>query len=247
VTELVNRVVRSFRGPELGGLSDLFRTEARVFATFAELDPFGPRPGEHYLGPIFEAQFGERAEWPDGDRRRIFAYLRRDVPGVRNILQALSAADAATICFFPGVRPGELKEFASDRLRITPRPLQLETVLPRADLALVYGGHGVVSAAMIAGVPLLVVPKNVEQYLHARRVESAGAGAVLDRGHSVENAAARISQALADDGLRAGARRFADRHAGFDPARVIEQAAEMVGSLGRSRSAEAGAEPVLES
>jgi hypothetical protein len=60
----MNRVLRSFGCREIDTLADWFRTGARVYATFPELDPFGPRPGERYTGPIYEYESGEPEPWP---------------------------------------------------------------------------------------------------------------------------------------------------------------------------------------
>jgi len=236
LTELLNRVLRSFRGRELGNLAELFRTEARVLATFPEIDPFGPRLDERYVGPIFEHESGDAAEWPVGDRPRIFAYLRGDVPGAGTLLKALQGAAASTICVFPGIRPAAIEKLASTRLRIVTRSVQLKSALREADLGLMYGGHGLMCAALAAGVPMLIAPQTVEQYLHARRVEAAGAGVVMDQDRTLERSSAQIEQALGDEGLRSSARAFAARHAGFDPARAIAEAAEIVGRIAGGRS-----------
>jgi len=230
VLKAINGVIRSFRGGELDHLADLFDIEARIFLTFAELDPYGPRD-ERYLGPIYDADFGEPAAWPEGERPRIYAYLRASVPGAANILRVLGKAEASTLCFIPDIRPETVKSLASDRPRIASRPLHLAAILPQADLAVSYGGHGVVGAALVAGVPSLVVPQNVEQYLHARRVESLGAGIVVDEDRRLPSIASHIKKALANPGLRAAAREFSVRHAGFDPMLVVAEAAKTIDGL----------------
>ena len=231
----VNRILRSFRSREFDTLADWFRTGARTYTTFPELDPFGPRPGERYIGPIYEYESGEPAPWPKGEEPRIFAYLRGDVPGAASILKALSTAAARTLCVLPGKQPAATKALESGALKIASRPVQLKSVLPDADLALVYGGHGVVCAALAAGVPLLVAPHTVEQYLHARRVEAGGAGALIGKDRRVETVLGCITKALRDDGLRAGARQFAARHAAFQPARAAAEAAEIIGAVAGGR------------
>jgi UDP:flavonoid glycosyltransferase YjiC (YdhE family) len=228
LTELLNRVLRSLRGRELENLADVYRTEARVLATFPELDPFGPRPGERYVGPMFAQHSGDPAAWPEGGQPRIFAYLRGNVPGAGNLLNALRVAAARTICVIPGIGPATIEKLAAERLRIVARPVQLKSTLREIDLVVMYGGHGLMCAALVAGVPLLVAPHTVEQYLHARQVESAGAGVVVNQDRTMETFSARIALALRDDGLRSNARAFAARHAGFDPERAIAEAAEIV-------------------
>jgi hypothetical protein len=239
LAQTLNRVLRSLRGREIENLAELFRTEARVLATFPELDPFGPRAGERYVGPIFEHSSGEPAAWPDGDLPRIFAYLRGDVPGAANLLRALKATAASAFCIVPGIRTAESASLSSGRMRIETRLVQLDSLLREADLVVMYGGHGLMCAALLAGVPLLVAPQTVEQYLHAKRVEAAGAGVVLEQDRSENNCHARIEHALRDAALRSHARAFASRHAGFDPDRAIAEIAEIAGGVGTSRSAAA--------
>jgi len=235
LADTLNRVLRSLRGREVENLAELFRTEARVLATFPELDPFGPRAGERYVGPIFEHGSGEPAAWPDGELPRIFAYLHGDMPRAGNLLKALNAAAARAVCVVPGIRATESASLSSARMRIEARPVQLDSVLGEADLVVTYGGHGLVCAALLAGVPLLMAPQNVEQYLHAKRVEAAGAGAVLERDRTEQSCHARIESALRDAGLRSNARAFASRYAGFDPGRAIAEIAEIAGGLGTGR------------
>lgn len=227
----MNRVLRSFGSREFDTLADWFRTGARVYATFPELDPFGPRPGERYVGPIYEHESGDPAPWPKGGAPRIFAYLRADVSGAANILKALSTAAARTVCFLPGGKPAATRALASGALKIVSRPVQLDSVLPDADLAVVYGGHGVVCAALAAGVPILVAPNTVEQYLHASRVEALGAGGLIRKDRSVEAVLGCITDALQDDGLKTRARQFAARHAAFQPGRAAAEAAQIIGAV----------------
>jgi UDP:flavonoid glycosyltransferase YjiC (YdhE family) len=241
---LMNRVLRSLGGREFETLVDWFRTEARIFTTFPELDPFGPRSNEAYPGPIYEYESGDPAAWPKGGEPRIFAYLRGDVPGAKNVLKALSTAPAVTLCVVPGIRPEAMGALASGRLKIASRPVQLGSVLPDADLALVYGGHGLVCASLAAGIPLLVAPQTIEQYLHATRVQASGGGALIEKDRSIEGVSARIAQALRDDGLKAGARRFAALHPAFDPARAAAEAAEIIGAVARGRRRPLVADPV---
>jgi UDP:flavonoid glycosyltransferase YjiC (YdhE family) len=157
------------------------------------------------------------------------------VPGAGNILKALQSAAAVTLCVVPGLRPSTVNELASDRLRVATRPIQLKRLLRSADLALMYGGHGVMCAALTAGAPLLVAPHTVEQYLHAKRAEAAGVAVVMEGDRSVDAVAAHIGRILADAGLTARAREFAARHAEFEPALAAAEAAGIIGDIASGR------------
>jgi UDP:flavonoid glycosyltransferase YjiC (YdhE family) len=73
-----------------------------------------------------------------------------------------------------------------------PRPL-LET----ADVAVLHGGSGSLYQALACGVPVAVVPANLDQVAHGELVERAGAGIVL--GPAARRTASDAIAALRDD------------------------------------------------
>ncbi|HEY1414620.1 MAG TPA: nucleotide disphospho-sugar-binding domain-containing protein [Caulobacteraceae bacterium] len=84
-----------------------------------------------------------------------------------------------------------------------------ETVLPMADLVVSHAGHGTLSLALAAGVPMLCLPGGGDQPANADRVVALEIGERIDLGASPELIAETIRRLLADRGLRARARAFA--------------------------------------
>jgi UDP:flavonoid glycosyltransferase YjiC (YdhE family) len=74
-----------------------------------------------------------------------------------------------------------------------------------------HGGHGTVMKALIAGVPLVVVPLGRDQPGNAARVVHAGAGVRLRKNASVSALRAAIARVTEDPRYRAAARRMAAR------------------------------------
>ena len=74
-----------------------------------------------------------------------------------------------------------------------------------------HGGHGTVMKALIAGVPLIVVPLGRDQPDNAGRVVHAGAGIRLRKNATVSALQAAISQVTGDPRYRAAARQMAAR------------------------------------
>src|SRR5690348_15114503 len=52
VLDALNQVMTERHLPRVGALRDLFQVQLRWLTTFPELDHYGARPGEHYVGPI---------------------------------------------------------------------------------------------------------------------------------------------------------------------------------------------------
>jgi len=95
-------------------------------------------------------------------------------------------------------------------------------VLPYCSAVITHGGHGTVMKALIAGVPLVVVPLGRDQPGNAARVIRAGAGLRLRKNASVSALRAAVARVTEDPGYRAAARRMADRLAAIFPDFTLE-------------------------
>lgn len=209
----INRLLERRQTPPLATLGDLYADKAKLLTTFPELDHFGARPGERYIGPV--AQLGKSAgtvKFLSQEGKRIFAYLRLGLRGCEHVLAALQNCGAEVLCVIPGAPVEWVKRF--DRIRIHPEAVNLPALLPAADLVLAYGA-GTIATALLAGAPVLCVPHLAEQYLAGLALENTGAGLMLREAISETAAAAAVQTALGSQ-YRQAAQGFAKRHAGFD-------------------------------
>ncbi|PZA17481.1 glycosyltransferase [Parazoarcus communis] len=218
VTEAAQHLVgvkRAARMRELFGSQD-------VLSTFAELDHCGVRPDGRYLGPIVTLPECARVGWQGKDCPRVLLYLRPDVPGFSAIVRALARLDAEVLCVTPGWSVVAARHYATRRLRIALTPLALPPLLQRADIAVSYGSSGFSTQALLAGVPLLMRPRYVEQALLAHRVEALGAGRLLAGQLDVEGVAAAARRLLEASSERQAARSFALRYRDFEPQMAVD-------------------------
>jgi MGT family glycosyltransferase len=85
-----------------------------------------------------------------------------------------------------------------------------EHLLPVTDLVVTIGGAGTISAALSAGIPLIVVPMAWDQPENARRVEAAGAGLYLPPRRCTPAGLRQAVQRILDDSsFKRNARRLA--------------------------------------
>jgi MGT family glycosyltransferase len=84
-------------------------------------------------------------------------------------------------------------------------------VLAHCSAVITHGGHGTVMKALIAGVPLIVVPLGRDQPDNAARVVYAGAGIRLRKNASVRALHAATGRVIEDPRYRAAAGRMASR------------------------------------
>ncbi|MGH8758375.1 MAG: glycosyltransferase, partial [Burkholderiales bacterium] len=120
------------------------------------------------------------------------------------------------------------RRFATRRMRISLAPVDLVPLLEHTDLAVGYGNSGFSTQALLAGVPLLMRPRHVEQALFAHRVEALGAGRLLNGRIDVDSITTTLQAMLHSPEHRHAAQAFRDRHHHFLPEQAIERALALV-------------------
>jgi UDP:flavonoid glycosyltransferase YjiC (YdhE family) len=231
VLENVNAVLRAGRAKPLAALRSLVEADSRFLTTFAELDHYGPREHDRYVGPLADPRHGARIDWPAGAQRRIFAYLRPEVPELPALLEGLAAADAGVIAYVPGIS-GELSAcFSTPRCVFSPEPVQYASLFEEGDLCLSYAPAGTVTAALLSGIPQLMIPMHLESQLTAQRVASQGMGRILSTPKSPTQVTQSLHDALGARDQRLRARAFAERHRGSSAAAAAAVVVESIESL----------------
>ena len=100
-----------------------------------------------------------------------------------------------------------------------------DALLAKADLVICGGGHGMLTKALLAGVPLVVVPGGGDQWELANRVVRQGS-ARLVRPLTAAGLIGAVGDVLADPSFRRAARQAGETAAGVaDPVRVCREAA----------------------
>jgi UDP:flavonoid glycosyltransferase YjiC (YdhE family) len=216
----INTVLDSFSQARLPRLSTLFAQGKPLLTTFAELDPFGPRTGTDYVGPVYALPQMPDALWSSTGAAHILAYLRSTIPGVEALLHALNATSAEVICAVPGLPEAWPASYPA--LRFYSHALTLEHLLPSADLMISYGAT-TLATALMAGVPVLLVPQVIEQFLSGLPLERVGAGRMLRQQRTPQSCASLINDLLSNNQYRLQAQRFCEQHAGHTQAWGLSQ------------------------
>jgi UDP:flavonoid glycosyltransferase YjiC (YdhE family) len=207
----VNSALQAIGSAPIASLRELYAQGEQVLTTFEELDPFGPRPQARYVGPMYALGRQTRVDWQGGAARRVFAYLRPEVPSCENLLEALQASQAEVVCAMPGLPAAWPARFP--RVRFVPGAVDMAVLLPEADLA-ITNGSGTIPNCLLAGVPVLVLPHYNEQYLAGLRLQQHGAGVVVPGRATTAEYAGLLERLLSQPQFRQKAQDFARRYAG---------------------------------
>ena len=170
----MNEALKKFGGQPLTRLGELFAADGQALCTLRELDNYAALREVEYWGPV-PTSVAAAPEWPAGDGKRIYAYLRH-FETLPALLESLRDSGQPTLIYMPQQPRDIMSQFEGGNLRFSPVPLDITMVAAKCDLAILHGGHGVTAAMLLAGRPLLLLPLHLEMLLTARAVAQLGAG-----------------------------------------------------------------------
>ncbi len=234
VLECINTVTKHLDAPPYQAVHEVFRAATTFLCTYEELDHYPEREPARYWGTVANLESGAPAPWPSGKGPRVFVYLRPDCANLMGIQKALSAMKARTVAFVPGIDEGTRKQLASRKFVLVDRPLRIDAVRTQCDAAICHAGVGTTAALLVAGKPVLLLPTHTEQMMVAMRVKQLGAGLVADNERPSPVINEQIATLLNDTGLRAQAKKFAqryrDRTQGDTIAEIAAQCENVIGA-----------------
>lgn len=216
---------------ELQWLSDLYKSATQLIATLPETDHFGPRLQGQYVGPLFSTEFGPVVRWPEPSAehatRRVFMYLQPDRANLA-LLKALKNLGARVIAVLPGLQASAAASLNDGHVQLYSHPVRLAGLLEKADFVITNAGHGLVAASLLAGTPLLLIPRNFEQVMLAKRIKSTGAAHVLPREHVAVRAHEAIERLVNDAYAREAAKTIARKYVACTQDGVIAKVVDAV-------------------
>nr|WP_315261075.1 glycosyltransferase [uncultured Duganella sp.] len=217
----LNRVRRAYQLPSLGADLRRIYTDADqvLYADIPEMFPARDLPVTHsYLGPVmWSPPTGLPSWWNALPHARDIVYVTLGSSGqgalLPKVLQALAPLPLTVIAATAGtVEPGLLPDNAH-----VAQYLPGELAAARSRLVICNGGSPTSQQALAAGVPVLGIAGNLDQYLNMDGVLRAGAGALLrsDRlaGEALRSAVLRL---LSQPEPRDAARRLAQQFQRYD-------------------------------
>jgi UDP:flavonoid glycosyltransferase YjiC (YdhE family) len=223
--------MRSKAAP-LQAVADLFRVEEDFLCTFSEMDHYPQRQGVRYWGPVFNIDQGVALDWPQRAEKRVFAYLKPGYRDYENVLQALGESGQSVLVFSPGISRNLIQKYSAGNMKLVAEHLCIEHIVGQCDLAICHGGHGTIAAMLLSGVPLLLLPTQLEQYLVSWRVKQFGAAQLVNPEDKYPpDYRVLLAEMLDNPCYREKAREFAAAHAGFNRQLQLNDMADRVDAI----------------
>lgn len=215
----INSVLQSTGTAPLQRAAQALQGDSPLLLTWPELDHYGrdslPK-GQQWWGPSMLPQAGSAPTWPQVEAGpKVFAYLKTEHPDHVLVLQALVKNGCRTLCYLPAVASGKPAPVVSPLIHYATGPVDLAATLGECDLCVCHAGEGTIAPALLAGVPVLLLPTQTEQFLISRRVAATGAGINAAQLRRPADYAAVIASMLGASPYQVAAQAFAKRHADF--------------------------------
>lgn len=213
-------------------ISRIFSGAARFFIGVPETDVYGARTETTYLGlaGVSAGAGGIVPDWPAGAGKRLFVYLRADCPQTDAAMTALAGSGSRIIAYINGASPAALRRYAGQGATVVTERVDLEQLFRKTDLCVTHG-PGTTLAALRQGVPVLVLPQHLENFLFALTLQRIGVCGLLRPEGEPGDIRMLLAEMLQNDSYRVRAREFADRYSSPAIDTIIDRVIAQVESL----------------
>ncbi|MCY7281250.1 MAG: hypothetical protein LH610_10230, partial [Sphingomonas bacterium] len=155
----------------LAALPLVFEADHALAVTYAELDPYGGERREALARPV-PTDFSARA----GAGEEIFVYCPEGMSAEAPMWRGLAASGLPVRVYPPRASDALRRALSNLGFAVEADPVALPAIAERSRLVVSHGGHGLVCAAMTAGLPQVVCHHDLEKLLTGLAVTRAGLG-----------------------------------------------------------------------
>lgn len=174
--DTVDADLRSVGRQPLSALPALFTSDHNMVGNFAELDAYRNWRTGGYCAPSVKQPFADPV---GGQGEEIFVYAYNRIGADSPIWAGLSARRRKVRVHMRDPNPDHLAMFRRLGIIHEPKPLSFPQIARRSRCAVSYGGNGFTSACLIAGLPQLMLPFDLEKLLTSRAVDALGFGRMM--------------------------------------------------------------------
>lgn len=231
VLSAVQKTAKALNLGEVKSLAQLYLGKARLLCTFPEFDPYGPRKGQKYVGPLYVPPKETAAyEWPKGKGTKLVAYVRPDWAGLQAFKKTINDLGWRVLFVMPSASKETVASFSSGDVIASNQPVGLSATKD-ADFVALHGGLELVSELARRGKPLLLLPLDLEQHLLAARVMGLGIGLAtktpVDAGQLKSNLEKLQKESVFSE--RAGL--FKKKYGGYTPGKQLGTVVKIIQGL----------------
>lgn len=230
----INQAAKMAGMQQIDALPQIFSADIHACFTMHELDPFAKMRQPQALGPLLGKE-------PPSVRKRassdagIFFYLTHCSAVLRtNLIEALASINHAVSIYSLQTTQDDRRLAEGTKITFLEKPVPLSDICKDNKLVIHLGGHNLTMELLLAGMPQLLLPIDLEKILLAQGVENKGLAGQFRADHpkTLTQFADKIQSTLSDGTLPDSAMAFArsrkesEWHDGLD--NLAEQISELL-------------------
>ncbi len=214
-------------------IHQIFSNAARFFIGIPETDPYGSRGHADYLGLTMFTTGTAVPVWPNKPGKRVFVYLHADYRHLDAVVHALGTCGARVVAYVLGADNNLRQRLQAMGVTVMSELVDMRRVMAETNLCVTHG-MGTTLAAVHAGVPLLMLPKQLENFLFASALQQAGVGIAVHPDEANIDIGGALGKLLQDDACARSAQALAERYREPSIGTIAAQAVARIEALAAS-------------
>lgn len=173
----VNRALSALSVEPVTQASDIVDADGHFLTTIPELDPYATlRTDERYFGHLGLPAVGTvPLNWSDRPaQQRMFGYLKREYPHLQTFVNEVADQGLEARIFIPGLSDHVRDSCQTEHVQLSSQPFIMNSAYSSADFAVCHGGHSTMLQSILAGIPVLGIPLQTEQFMTVQRCIDVG-------------------------------------------------------------------------
>ncbi len=198
----------------LNHLYEIFNVEEDFLCTYPAFDPYPQRDknSQYWRGKYLVGN-GAEPIWPSGNSKRVFVYLDKNYNDLERVLQKLAESSLRILVYAPSLFQQLVTRYQSETMFFATERIDLGKLAGLCDVGICHANHGTTSALLMAGIPLLLLPIQLEHFLTAVNIQKMGAGLVVHPEAPAKDYVLPLNRLLNEPEFAINAQKFAAKYA----------------------------------
>ncbi|MFO1369518.1 MAG: glycosyltransferase [Marinagarivorans sp.] len=197
VINIINRVALDLGLNTIRHVSDLYAVDQVIISGYKVLDFYQSiRSNAIYLEPTTFANSNQKPKWKSSKGPKVFAYLKYRAKNTSEILDALASLNVNAVCFCDKISSTTQDRYRDTSISISDEILDANSIFSEADIIMCHAGSGMTNAALKHGLPMILIPTQLEQIHTTRRLSAMDIAVGITRNDSASEIKLKIHSFL---------------------------------------------------
>lgn len=173
VINIINQYLINHQEDTINNIGELYQASQTVLIGYKELDIYRAyRKNECYISSL-NADFGfdNQVISTDPNDFYVFSYIKHKAPHSEIAIKTLKELNIKGICYYAGISKEQAKELSTENFLITNKPISIHKIIHQVKAIICHAGKGLVNNAIGYGLPMILMPTQLEQRWTTKTLE----------------------------------------------------------------------------